>query len=178
MTAAGLREWLKQWLEVVKTHHAQHLENRHCRVLNAFERQMRLKDERLESFRQQLLSMDTESSNMKSELEVLKRKMHSEMQELRSKMAMAMEEKSRAERAADGKDKELRALMKTMLQHGEGAPALDAFDLDTLSHYDAQQRVLILLQKELNEARYLTSHFAVGFLLRRAVEANDVVTLG
>ena len=155
MTVAALKDWLNQWLEVFKTHHAQHLEKRHCRELNAFERQMRLKDERLESFRQQLLNMDTESSNMKSELEVLKSNMKSEMEELKSKLATAVEEKSRAERAVEGKDKELRSLMKIMLQNGEGSPAFDAVNLDKLSHYDAQQRVLIFLQKELNDARYV-----------------------
>ncbi|KAG0571155.1 hypothetical protein KC19_6G215300 [Ceratodon purpureus] len=153
MTVGALKDWLKQWLEVVKTHQAQQLEKGHCRELNAFERQMRLKDERLECFRQQLMSMDTESSNMKSELEVLKSNMKSETEELTSKMAAAVEEKNRAERAVEGKDKELRAMMKSMLKNSEGSPAPDAVDLDKLSHYDAQQRVLILLQKELNDAR-------------------------
>lgn len=51
MTTVALKDWLKQWLELVKADHAQQLEQRHWRELDAFERQMRLKDERLESFR-------------------------------------------------------------------------------------------------------------------------------
>ncbi|KAG0587963.1 hypothetical protein KC19_2G205000 [Ceratodon purpureus] len=142
MSTVALKDWLKQWLEVVKNQHAQHLEQRHWRELDAFERQMRLKDERLESFRWQLLSMESEFSKMKSELEMLK-----------SRLAMAVDEKCRAERAVEVKDKELRALMKTsMLQNSEGSSSPDP-RLDQLSHHEAQQRVLILLQKELNDAK-------------------------
>lgn len=144
MTTVALKDWLKQWLEVVKAQHAQHLEQRHWRELDAFERQMRLKDERLESFRWQLLSMESEFSKMKSELEMLK-----------SRLAMAVDEKRRAERAVEVKDKELRALMKTsMLQNSEGSSAPDP-RFDQLSHHEAQQRILILLQKELNDAKYV-----------------------
>lgn len=146
MTPAALKDWLKQWLEVVMAHHAQHLEKRHGKEVDAFERQMRLKDERLENFRQQLLNMESEFSAMKSDLE-----------ELKDKLAMALEEKSRAERAVEMKDKELRVLLKTMLtQNGEGSPLADAMDLDQLSHQDAQQRVLITLQKELNDTKYVS----------------------
>lgn len=153
MTAVALKDWLRQWLEVVKAHHAQHLEKRHGREVNAFERQMRLKDERLESFRRQLLSMESEFRKMKSDLE-----------ELNKKLAMTVEEKSRAERAVEVKDKELRALLNTMLQNGEGSPTPDAMDLDQLSHHDAQQRVLIILQKELNDAKYISRTLTLAFI--------------
>ena len=143
MTIMALKDWFKQWLEDVKAHHAQYLEQRHWRELDAFERQMRLKDERLESFRWQLLSMESEFSKMKSELEMLK-----------SRLAMAVDEKCRAERVVEVKDKELRALMKIMLLNSEGSSAPDP-PLDQLSHHEAQQRVLILLQKELNDAKYV-----------------------
>jgi len=152
MTPVALKDWLKQWLEVVKAHQAQHLEKRHGREVDAFERQMRLKDERLESFRRQLLSMESEFNKMKSDLE-----------ELKSHLAMAVEEKSKAERAIEVKDKELRALLKTMLQqNGETSPAPDAMDLDQLIHHDAQQRVLIFLQKELNDAKYVFPVFSLS----------------
>lgn len=149
MTAVALKDWLKQWLEVVKADHAQQLEQRHWRELDAFERQMRLKDERLEAFRWQLLSMESEFSKMKSELEMLK-----------SRLAMAVDEKCRAERAVELKDKELRALKRTMLQNSEG-PSVSDPHLDQLSHHEAQQRVLILLQKELNDAKYVYIIMAV-----------------
>jgi hypothetical protein len=137
MTIMALKDWLKLWLEVVKAHHAQHLEQRHWRELDAFERQMRLKDERLESFRWQLLSMESESSKLRSELEMVK-----------SRLAMAVDEKCRAERAVEVKDKERRALMKTMVSEESSPPD------PQLSHHEAQQRVLILLQKELNDVKY------------------------
>lgn len=140
MTIMALKDWLKRWLEVVKAHHAQHLEQRHWRELDAFERQMRLKDERLESFRWQLLSMESESSKLRSELEMVK-----------SRLAMAVDEKCRAERAVEVKDKECRALMKTMVSEGSSPPDPR---LDQLSHHEAQQSVLILLQNELNDVKY------------------------
>lgn len=146
MTPPALKDWLKQWLEVVMAHHAQHLEKRHNKEVDAFERQMRLKDERLENFRQQLLNMESEFGAMRSDLE-----------ELKDKLAMALEEKSRAEKAVEMKDKELRVMFKTMLmQSGEGSPLADAMDLDQLSHQDAQQRVLITLQKELKDTKYVS----------------------
>lgn len=153
MTPMALKDWLKHWLEVVKAHHAQHLEKRHGREVDAFERQMRLKDERLESFRRQLMSMESGFINMESDLE-----------DLKSKLAMAVEEKCRAERAVEAKDKELRAMLKTMLHNGEGSPLPDAMDLDQLSHHDAQQRVLIILQKELNNAKYVSGTLTLALI--------------
>jgi len=141
MTPVALKDWLKQWLQVVKVHHAQHLEKRHAREVDAFERQMRLKDERLESFRRQLLSMESSFTKMKSDLE-----------ELKNKLAIAVEEKSKAERAVELKDKEVHTLLKTMLQQNGDH---DAMDLDQLSDHDTLQRLLVSLQKELNDAKYV-----------------------
>lgn len=143
MTAASLKDWLEQWLEAVKSHHAQHLEQRHWREIDAFERQMRLKDERVESFRWQLLSMESECSKLKSELEMLK-----------SRLAIAVDEKCRAERAVEVKDTELRALMKTVLPNCEDLSFPDSC-LEKLSPQEAQQKVLVLLHKELNDAKYV-----------------------
>lgn len=136
-----MKDWLKNWLQAVKSQHAQHLEQRHWRELDAFERQMRVKDERMESFRWQLVGMETDFKKMKSELETL-----------RSRLAMAMDAKCRAEREVEGKDKELRALLKTMLHNSETLSAPTS-DLDEISHHEAQQRVLTLLQKELKDAK-------------------------
>ncbi|XP_024393565.1 uncharacterized protein [Physcomitrium patens] len=141
VTAASLKDWLEQWLEAVKSHHAQHLEQRHWREIDAFERQMRLKDERVESFRWQLLSMESECSKLKSELEMLK-----------SRLAIAVDEKCRAERAVEVKDTELRALMKTVLPNCEDLSFPDSC-LEKLSPQEAQQKVLVLLHKELNDAK-------------------------
>lgn len=102
---------------------------------------MRVKDERMESFRWQLVGMETDFKKMKSELETL-----------RSRLAMAMDAKCRAEREVEGKDKELRALLKTMLHNSETLSAPTS-DLDEISHHEAQQRVLTLLQKELKDAK-------------------------
>jgi predicted RNase H-like nuclease (RuvC/YqgF family) len=136
-----LKDWLKNWLQAVKSQHAQHLEQRHWREIDAFERQMRVKDERMESFRWQLVGMETDFKKMKSELETL-----------RSRLAMAMDEKCRVEREVEGKDKELRALLKTMLHSSETLSAPDS-DIDEINHHEAQQRVLTLLQKELKDAK-------------------------
>lgn len=141
MTVLALKEWIKKWLEAVKRHHTQHLEKWHRREIDAFERQTRLKDERLESFRRQLLNMESEISKLRSELPIL-----------RSKLAEAVDEKGRAESAVELKEKELRALMKTMLQNSEAVSSPDS-GLDTLSYHEAQQKVLILLQKDLNDAK-------------------------
>ena len=85
---------------------------------------MRLKDERLESFWWQLLSMESESIKLRSKLEMVK-----------SRPAMAVDEKCRVERAMEVKDKECRVLMKTMVSEGPSSPDPH---LDQLSHHEAQ----------------------------------------
>jgi len=60
-----------EWVELVKSRHAAQLEDKHWREIEAFERQMRAKDERIAAFRSQLLAMELESSKMKSEMEAL-----------------------------------------------------------------------------------------------------------
>jgi hypothetical protein len=62
----------KEWLEVVKGRHTAHLEDRHWHEVQAFERQMRVKDEKIGVFRSQLLAMGAETKKLKSELETLR----------------------------------------------------------------------------------------------------------
>jgi hypothetical protein len=62
----------KEWLEVVKGRHTAHLEDRHWHEVQAFERQMRVKDEKIGVFRSQLLAMEAETKKLKSELETLR----------------------------------------------------------------------------------------------------------
>lgn len=86
---------------------------------------MWLKDERLESFCWQLLSMEFEFRKMKLDFE-----------ELNKKLVMIVEEKSRVERVVEVKDKELCVLLNIMLQNGEGLFIFDVMDLDQFSYYD------------------------------------------
>lgn len=141
MRNQALKEWLEEWLHAVKIRHASSLEQRHWHELDSFERQMHVKDERMESFRWQLLSMESKFSKMKTELEMLK-----------SRLAIAMDEKCRAERAVEAKDKELRALIQTVKLSSDGDSGLDT-DTERLSHHEAQQRVLAFLQTELKNAK-------------------------
>lgn len=60
-----------EWVELVKSRHAAQLEDKHWREIEAFERQMRAKDERIAAFRSQLFAMELESSKMKSEMVAL-----------------------------------------------------------------------------------------------------------
>ncbi len=62
----------KEWLEVVKGRHTAHLEDRHWHEVQAFERQMRVKDEKIGVFRSQLLAMEAETKKLRSELETLR----------------------------------------------------------------------------------------------------------
>jgi hypothetical protein len=62
----------KEWLEVVKGWHAAQLREQHRHEVEAFERQMRVKDEKIGAFRSQLMAMESETMKLKSELEELK----------------------------------------------------------------------------------------------------------
>ena len=57
------------------------MEERHWHQIETFERQLRVKDERLKSFRSQLLAKDSELSDMKQEMEDFKSKPHEAMAE-------------------------------------------------------------------------------------------------
>jgi hypothetical protein len=70
-----------EWIELVKSRHAAQLEDKHRREIEAFERQMRAKDERIAAFRSQLLAMELESSKMKSEMEALQIEIENTIQE-------------------------------------------------------------------------------------------------
>jgi hypothetical protein len=62
----------KEWLEVVKGWHAAQLKEQHRHEVEAFERQMQVKDEKIGAFRSQLMAMESETMKLKSELEELK----------------------------------------------------------------------------------------------------------
>lgn len=55
------------WPGLEKSLHAVHIKQRHLLEMDAFERQMRAKDERMEVFRQKLLSMDNKLQNLQAE---------------------------------------------------------------------------------------------------------------
>ncbi|KAJ7551735.1 hypothetical protein O6H91_06G026600 [Diphasiastrum complanatum] len=64
---------MQQWEESYKDRQTIHLEQRHWHEIDAFERQMRAKDERMEGFRQQLVLMDEAAKKMKVEIDELKK---------------------------------------------------------------------------------------------------------
>jgi hypothetical protein len=55
------------WPGLEKSLHAVHIKQRHLLEMDAFERQMRAKDERMEVFRQKLLSMDNKLEKLQTE---------------------------------------------------------------------------------------------------------------
>lgn len=71
----------KEWFEIAKGRVASQLEERHWHQIETFERQLRVKDERLKAFRSQLLAKDSELSDIKQETEALKSKPHEAMAE-------------------------------------------------------------------------------------------------
>ncbi|TMW86687.1 hypothetical protein EJD97_020998 [Solanum chilense] len=64
-------EHLENWVRSEAEKYSVAVEHRHHRELDAFAEQLRLKDERLETFRWRLLSMELESKRLQSHIEVL-----------------------------------------------------------------------------------------------------------
>lgn len=62
---------LQDWLELEKCRSK--MEQRHMQEIDAFERQLKARDERMEAFRQQLLTMEEESQRRLAEVEALKK---------------------------------------------------------------------------------------------------------
>lgn len=67
------------WLELERARSK--LEQRHLQEINAFERQLKARDERMEAFRQQLLVMESEAAQRLAELESLKKDLKSVVEE-------------------------------------------------------------------------------------------------
>lgn len=63
---------LRDWLELEKSRHCYKLEKRHRQEIDAFERHMRARDERMEAFRRQLLHMGDEAQRARCQIESLK----------------------------------------------------------------------------------------------------------
>lgn len=70
---------LGDWLELERARSK--LEQRHLQEINAFERQLKARDERMEAFRQQLLVMESEAAQRLAELESLKKDLKSVVEE-------------------------------------------------------------------------------------------------
>lgn len=70
---------LGDWLELERTRSK--LEQRHLQEINAFERQLKARDERMEAFRQQLLAMESEGAQRLAEIESLKKDLKSVIKE-------------------------------------------------------------------------------------------------
>jgi hypothetical protein len=133
MTKHGLKEWLKGWLEAVKAQAVVQIEEHHHHELDSLKIQMNMKDEKLDSFRHQLLSLESETSKMKSDIEMLN-----------SPLTMAVNIKQRVEKAAEEKDD------KSVMDSGgmEGDTCHEAHE-QMADHHVAQQKVIRLLQAEL-----------------------------
>ncbi len=97
-----------KWVELVKSRHAAQLEDKHWREIEAFERQMRAKDERIVAFRSQLLAMELESSKMKSEMEVLQIEIENTIQK--------QEEENSSKVVVQSPKKEIQLLGQVMTQ--------------------------------------------------------------
>ncbi|KAI5062078.1 hypothetical protein GOP47_0023170 [Adiantum capillus-veneris] len=70
---------LGDWLELERTRFK--LEQRHLQEISAFERQLKARDERMEAFRQQLLSMGRESEQRIAEIETLSKELKRALEE-------------------------------------------------------------------------------------------------
>lgn len=69
---AAVRNTRRQdWLELEKARYASKLELRHWQEIDAFERQIKARDERMEAFRWQLLTMEDEARTRLREIEAL-----------------------------------------------------------------------------------------------------------
>lgn len=89
---------LQDWLELEKARYASKLEQRHWQEIEAFERQMKARDERMEAFRWQLLNMEDEAQRRVHEIETLNKS-----------LAAANDDKMRLEELLKQKEEELKA---------------------------------------------------------------------
>lgn len=71
LAAAGNGKRMEEWVRAEAEKYANMIEQRHHIELDAFAEQMRLKDEKLEAFRWQLLRMELESKQLQSHMEGL-----------------------------------------------------------------------------------------------------------
>mgnify|MGYP007129544913 CR=1 FL=1 len=62
---------MQDWLELEKARSK--MEQMHLQEINAFDRQLKARDERMESFRQQLLTMEKEAKQQVAEIDDLKK---------------------------------------------------------------------------------------------------------
>lgn len=81
---------LGDWLELERAQSK--LEQRHLQEINAFERQLKARDERMEAFRQQLLAMESEAAQRLAEIESLKEELKSVVEEKSSTKELTMGE--------------------------------------------------------------------------------------
>ncbi|CAM6012681.1 unnamed protein product [Sphagnum balticum] len=133
MTKHGLKEWLKGWLEAVKAQAVVQIEEQHHHELDSLKIQMNMKDEKLDSFRHQLLSLESETSKMKSDIEMLN-----------SPLTVAVNIKQRVEKTAEEKDDE-----SVMDSGGMERDTCHEAREQMADHHVAQQKVIRLLQAEL-----------------------------
>eukprot|EP00250_Pteridium_aquilinum_P015892 c22823_g1_i1 orf=1102-3486(+) len=95
---------LKDWLELEKSCCTYKLDQRHWQNIDAFERQMKARDERMEAFRWQLLHMEDEAQRSRREIEALKQS-----------LATAYDDKKRLEELLKRKEEEVAACQDSAL---------------------------------------------------------------